>query len=600
MMKEKNALKERTKGRRIPLRTAALLLLSCLLPLVFSGCAQTITHLIDPDETYEKEGAAYSDSSFRDKASLYEDDEAEVLTLYLTVGQVNEEDGTNHTWTEVNSHAIGWYEERGIEPYACEAGLQVGDENGPVEGEFGYGETAANAAIRVRGENSSQQHQKSYRIDIKGGKGEWEDQKVIVLNKCVSDPMRFTNLLSYKLLQEIPQLVSVRTRLVHLYVKDKTEGLDGKFVDYGLYTQIEQVNGTWLHNHGFDRDGQLYKADGFDWERHEEALRLATDAGFNQAAFEEYLEIKGGDDHTKILELLDAVNDESVPVSDLLSRYFDQENLAYWMAFQLLTGNAAAGELSYYLYSPQTSDKWFFLSWDQDRAFSREYDRLRGEARAAWTDGITAFTDSVLFRRLLQDEGFLAALEDAVETLRAQYLTEERVQALVDEYRALAEPYVYALPDRMYARVDRETYDILADSMAEEVEENYQFYQESLTEPWPFHILDPVAAGDGSGNVTLQWEDSYSPDASLSYRVEVDEDFTFASPVVNQQTDGTTLAAALAPGQYFVRVTAVNGAGAEQQAFEYYNSEKNGTIYGVLCFYVFEDGTVAASRFEGE
>ena len=147
MMKEKNALKERTMGRRIPLRTAALLLLSCLLPLVFSGCAQTITHLIDPDETYEKEGAAYSDSSFRDKASLYEDDDAEVLTLYLTVGQGNEEDGTNHTWTEVNSHAIGWYEERGIEPYACEAGLQVGDENGP-----------GGRRVRLRGDGGQRGH----------------------------------------------------------------------------------------------------------------------------------------------------------------------------------------------------------------------------------------------------------------------------------------------------------------------------------------------------------------------------------------------------------------------------------------------------------
>lgn len=581
-------------------RATGALLLTCLLPLLLSGCAQTVTHLISPDETYEKEGTAYSDTSFRDNDSLYENDEAEVLTLYLTVGQGNEEEGTNHTWTEINSHSVGWYEEHGMTPWSCEAGLQVGDENGPVEGEFGYGELSANATIRVRGENSSEQHQKSYRIDIKNGKGEWEDQETIVLNKCVSDPLRFTNLLSYKLLQNIPQLVSVRTRLVHLYVKDKTEGLDGKFVDYGLYTQIEQVNGTWLNNHGFDRDGQLYKADGFDWQRHEDVLCLATDSRFDQAAFEEYLEIKGGDDHTKLLELLEAVNDESVTAGELLEKYFDQENLAYWMAFQLLTGNAAAGELSYYLYSPQSSDKWFFLSWDHDRAFSREYDRLRGETRAQWTDGITAFTDAVLFRKMLQDEGFLAALHEAVETLRTQYLTEEQIRELVDEYRALAEPYVYALPDRLYARVDQETYDILADSAAEEVDENYRLFQESLEKPWPFHILDPVASGDGSGTYVLQWEDSYTPDGSVTYTVEIDEDFSFSSPVVSQQTKETSLQASLGPGQYFVRVTAENTAGSSQQAFEFYNSENDGTIYGVLCFYVFDDGTVAASRFAEE
>lgn len=592
--------RERSEKNKKRIKTAGIFLLTCLLPLLLSGCAQTVTHLISPDETYEKEGAAYSDTSFRDKDSLYENDEAEIVTLYLTVGQGNEEEGTNHTWTEVNSHSVGWYEENGMIPWSCEAGLQVGDENGPIEGEFGYGELSANATIRVRGENSSEQHQKSYRIDIKSGKGEWEDQDTIVLNKCVSDPLRFTNLLSYKLLEEIPQLVSVRTRLVHLYVKDKTEGQDGKFVDYGLYTQIEQVNGTWLNNHGFDRDGQLYKADGFDWKRHEDAICLATDSHFEQSAFEQYLEIKGSDDHTKILELLDAVNNEAIPTGELLERYFDQENLAYWMAFQMLTGNAAAGELSYYLYSPQSSEKWFFLSWDHDRAFSREYDWIRGETRAQWTDGITAFTDTVLFRRILQDPGFLTALNEAVDTLRTQYLTEERIRGLADEYRALAEPYVYALPDRMYARVDQETYDILVDSMAEEVEENYGFYQESLKEPWPFHILDPVAAGDGSGILTLEWEDSYSPDGSVTYTVEVDEDFSFSSPAVSQQTKDTSIQTSLGPGQYFVRVTAENTAGSAQQAFEFYNSENNSTIYGVLCFYVFEDGTVSASRFAEE
>lgn len=593
-------IKERNVRKKLCNRVAGILILTCLLPLLLSGCAQTVTNLISPDETYEKEGAVYSDTTFRDKKSLYEDDEAEIVTLYLTVGQGNEEEGTNHTWTEVNSHSVGWFEEKGMVPWSCEAGLQVGDENGPVEGEFGYGELSANATIRVRGENSSEQNQKSYRIDIKSGKGEWEDQKTIVLNKCVSDPLRFTNLLSYKLLQEIPQLVSVRTRLVHLYVKDKTEGMDGKFVDYGLYTQIEQVNGTWLNNHGFDRDGQLYKADGFDWQRHEDAICLATDSHFDQAAFEQYLEIKGNEDHTKLLELLNAVNDESIPAEDILNRYFDQENVAYWMAFQLLIGNASAGELSYYLYSPQSSEKWFFLSWDHDRAFSREYDWIRGETRAPWTDGMTAFTESVLFRRLLQDESFLAVLNEAIETLRTQYLTKERIQELADEYRDLAEPYVYALPDRMYARVDQETYDILADGMAEEVEENYRLYQESLKEPWPFHILDPVAAGDGSGIVTLQWENSFSPDGSVTYTVEIDEDFSFSSPVMNQKTQDTSVQTTLGPGQYFIRVTAENAAGFSQQAFEIYNSENAGTIYGVLCFYVFEDGTVAASRFAEE
>ena len=58
-------------------------------------------------------------------------------------------------------------------------------------------------------------------------------------------------------------MIGARTQLVHLYVKDKTEGEDGLFQDYGLYTQVEQINKTYLKNHGFDNDGALYQVGKF-------------------------------------------------------------------------------------------------------------------------------------------------------------------------------------------------------------------------------------------------------------------------------------------------------------------------------------------------
>ena len=71
--------------------------------------------------------------------------------------------------------------------------------------------------------------------------------------------MRFRNKLSYDLLKGIPQLMSLRTQFVHLYVRDLTEGNSAEFQDYGLYTQVEQLNKTGMENHGMDSKGQLYK-----------------------------------------------------------------------------------------------------------------------------------------------------------------------------------------------------------------------------------------------------------------------------------------------------------------------------------------------------
>ena len=107
-------------------------------------------------ETVEKAESSLEDYHLRENKTIYEqDDETSVVTMYLTVREGNEAEHTNHTWTEINSYSKYWYEDNNIEQYAVEGILQVGDENGPLEGEAGYGENAPNAIIKIRGQSSS-------------------------------------------------------------------------------------------------------------------------------------------------------------------------------------------------------------------------------------------------------------------------------------------------------------------------------------------------------------------------------------------------------------------------------------------------------------
>ena len=46
---------------------------------------------------------------------------------------------------------------------------------------------------------------------------------------------------------------------------------------------------------------------------------------------------KGDNDHSKLIRMLEALNDYANPMEELLDTYFDVENIAYWMAFQLLS-----------------------------------------------------------------------------------------------------------------------------------------------------------------------------------------------------------------------------------------------------------------------
>ncbi len=174
-------------------------LLTPLLLLMLSGCGVGETYLIDESEDWSK---APAENTLTDDSLLYSDESTtEIPVIYLTIGRGNSAEGTDHSWSEINSTPLDSLDDA---PYACEALLQFGDDIGPLPGEFGYGERAANATVRLRGENSSRQRQKSYRVDIKRGKGNYNEMTTVTLLKHVSDPLRIKNLLACKLMEEIP------------------------------------------------------------------------------------------------------------------------------------------------------------------------------------------------------------------------------------------------------------------------------------------------------------------------------------------------------------------------------------------------------------
>lgn len=327
-------------------------------------------------KTEKAEKEEINEMHLRDKDSLYENaDDTSVVTMYLTVSKGNSSENTYHTWKEINSYSVYDYEDMGVERYQVAGLLQVGDENGPIEGEVGYGESVPNATVQIRGQTSSQNAQKNYKIELKKNKGTWRGQRTINLNKHMTEGMRFRNKLAYDLIRGIPQMVGLRTQFVHLYVKDNTEESDGKFEDYGIYTQVEQLNKTALKSHGLDSNGQLYKINSFEFYRYEDIIKKEDDAGYDKTAFEKMLEIKGDSDHTKLIDMLTDLNDYSIGIEDVLKEHFDEENIVYWMAFQILMGNVDTQNRNVYLYSPLNSDIWYFIAWDNDGCLMRsEYE----------------------------------------------------------------------------------------------------------------------------------------------------------------------------------------------------------------------------------
>lgn len=558
----------------------------------------TVEGKTETEETVKAEKEDINDIHLRDKDSLYEhDDDTSVVTMYLTVSKGNTSENTYHTWKEINSYSAYDYEDMGVERYQVAGLLQAGDENGPTEGEIGYGETVPNATVQIRGQTSSNNAQKNYKIELKKNKGKWRGQRTISLNKHMGEGMRFRNKLAYDLIKGIPQMIGLRTQFVHLYVKDNTEGETDRFEDYGIYTQVEQLNKTGLKNHGLDSRGQLYKINSFEFYRYEDIIKKEDDTGYDKTAFEKMLEIKGDSDHTKLISMLTDLNDYSIGIEDILEKYFDEENIVYWMAFQILMGNVDTQNRNMYLYSPLNSDTWYFIAWDNDGSLMRpEYELRNFVDQNSWEKGISNYWGNILFQRCLKSQSFRENLNNAILDLKG-YLNKEMLASKIESYKNVLKPYLYSMPDAEYEPLTSEQYDQIAAALPDEIEKNYQMYLESLEAPMPFYIGVPSV--DGS-SLRFNWEVSYDLDAEdISYSVEIAKDYMFReiiyrkSDLVVPETEMEIPEA----GQYFVRVRATNASGNTQDAFDYYVTDE-GKQYGMKCFYITEDGTVEEDIYE--
>ena len=548
----------------------------------------------------EKE--ASEDEHLRDNSLLYEnEDPTSVITMYLTVSSGNEADGSNHTWEEINTYSAYDYVNMGVDRYKVEGVLKIDDTGeGLGEDSFGYDDAEPNVTVQVRGQTSSRQRQKNYKIRIKKGSGSFRGQRTLNLNKHMGEAFRFANKLSYDLLNTIPQLVGGRTQFVHLYVRDLTAEAPGDYVDYGLYTMVEQVNRTFLKNHLLDENGQLYKVTFYEWDEYEAVMMDQDDPEFDRAAFERYLEIKGNEDHTKLQQATADVKNYLKPISQTVEEYFDAENICYWMAFNILIGNYDSSARNLFLYSPMNSEKFYMIPWDLDASFRRDFlDMKEHHEGESWERGMQLFLGVSLVNRMMREPAYRDMLTNAVTDLYNNYLTPKLVQARADALSSVTKQFLfgeYSAADYDGSPIrDEATYDELLSKVGSQVERNYQYYLDSLDNPWPFYVDLPEPDEDNN-ELILSWGVSYDiHDEPVTYEFILATDYLFENVIDRQEglSVPTATTTPLPAGTYFLRVRATNASGRSTDCFDYYSTHVTGKAYGCYCFIVREDGTVS-------
>lgn len=503
-----------------------------------------------------------------DKNVYNEDDPSSIVYFYVTVRYGTEERGTNHTFDEVKN-AVRFVNSTHVEnDIHAEALVQVGDEAGPTLGSLGYGETESNATIRVRGNSSTVMPQKSYKLSLEDSAGLWRGQSNIALNKHAFDATRIRNKLYFDLAKNLEDVPSLRTQFVRLFIKDETSG-QTQFEDYGLYTQAEVPTKKYLANHGLDRSGFLYKAISFNWEPNE-AIKNYDDPEYNAEAIEAAISSRGRQDNSRLMEMIDAVNDTSRDINEVIDTYFDRDNYMQWLAFNLLMGNRDTTMQNYYLYSPLNGSKFYFIPWDGDTSLMRyEYELEGGDgaAIADWEWGIGNYWGIILHQRFLKNERNRQELAEVVEEMH-QWLNEETVNEMVAGYMETVSPYIFQMPDLLNLQHTPEEVETIAARMGDEVEENYQNFKDSLTDPMPFWMFEAELV---DGQVVLSWDDAYDFEgAPMTYHLTVSRHTDMSDPLVDETdlltTSYTVPLEVLGSGEYFWRVTATREDGAVAEA----------------------------------
>lgn len=502
-----------------------------------------------------------------DRAGVYAQDNLDVLEVRVTVFE----------------------EPGGPTLQDVENDLDYRDANKPVvkvlfqEGAYGQGPARPNATLGMRGHSTRLSEQKSYRIRLDKDGESWRGQRVINLNKHPYDLTRVRNKLSFDYFKLIPNMTSLRTQFVHLFINGK---------DYGLYTQIEEPNKQFLISHGLDAEGWLYKAESFEFRRYPGVLRDFKDPKYDESAFSRVLQIDGRKDHTKLLAMLDDVNNDAIPIDTVIQQHFNRENYLTWLATNILMGNLDTNSQNFYLYSPTDSDAWYFLPWDYDGAwgFYEEPDQV-GIAQPRWSQGLSNWWAVPLHRRFVSDPENLRDLIQRVEELRRDIITPVRTGKLLDGYHGIAEEYSGKEPDQEFLPLAgseqqwKSEFNGEFQRLPKVIDQNLEAFRAGLGRPMPFFLGEPVL---GPGGWVFRWDPAVDLQGDgVTYDFQVSKSPLFrASDIIVERSKlvsaDLTIAERLAPGAYWWRVTARDSKdpGANWQiAFGHYTDPATGARY---------------------
>lgn len=505
--------------------------------------------------------------------TIYKVDQPDDLdTIYITVFPTETEDGV----IDFSIFDLHTTLNKTFNP-TLYANVVVGDSNGNLSNLIDT--SLINSIIRVRGNSSRGAAFKSYKIKFTTENDNYKGFTVLNLNKHVSDPSKIANKFSFDMMSQLDNMASLRTNFVKIYIRDASlpEG-QSKYVYYGLYTNIEQPNKDFLTSHGLDANGSLYKATSFEFHEYD-ALKNVDDPSYDQAAFEEILEIREGNDHSKLIQMLKDINDMNIDFDVSFKKYFNEDNYLTWLAMNILLGNEDTLAHNFIMYNPTNSLTWYLLPWDYDGTF--KFGEADTDSKAPTSlQGVQRLTAVLLHRRYFLSSENVDKLTQKMDELLATTFSKTNVDKTIDGYLPVIESTLGKNPDVGLLRMEPNQLLNYVRGFYGEIKNNYDDYITALSYPTPVFTATPTENSDGTTYFTWESARDFKGDL-IKYSIRLAKDpsmnqiiFAEDNLVVTEFTYNGDL-----QGTYYLEVRSIDSEGNSQYSLDTYKDPFTGNHY---------------------
>jgi spore coat protein H len=316
------------------------------------------------------------------------------------------------------------------------------------------GEIVPDVAVRPKGVSSlqfvvpSENPRLSLKVDFNlfNSVRAFRGLKKLNFHNGFRDPTLIRECLAYELFAQM-DIPAPRVSLVDLWVND---------THLGLYTQVEQVDKTFLRRYFNRDDGNLYKpimpASFLDWTEEDLEQQRTDFAAILKGDHLDMMRLRTNErfpDNTALFHFLDVLNnepDETFPTE--IEKVLDVDETLRFLAVSTiivhLDSYLGRGG-NYYLY--EVDGKFTIIPWDLNETFGTyKCGMPRSNIINLYIDEPTCgpLSERPLIKRLLSHQPYLDNYHGYLESLLNEPFEVDRMEAHIDEVADLVRPFVEA------------------------------------------------------------------------------------------------------------------------------------------------------------